>query len=133
MPAEGDDGPLKEDQALLDRIAAHATTSQAPAHEPWWSTHSAMTMCSAVLIFGILVMALSTVLALKKLEKDTILKVVVIPMAVVSAIFLVVAGYDDRQVAPAMGLLGTIVGYVLGTARKDPAQDDQKGGRTDIS
>jgi len=28
-----------------------------------------------------------------------------------------VAGYDDRQVASTMGLLGTIVGYVLGTSR----------------
>jgi len=45
-----------------------------------------------------------------------ILKAVIIPMVVMSAVFLVVAGYDDQQIAPAMGLLGTVVGYVLGTS-----------------
>ena len=52
----------------------------------------------------------------KKLDKEVILKAVIIPMVVMSAVFLVVAGYDDQQIAPAMGLLGTVVGYVLGTS-----------------
>jgi glycerol uptake facilitator-like aquaporin len=88
-----------------------------PTPPPWWSNQNAMTMCTVILVFGLLVMVQASLLALRRLDKDTILKVVVIPMAVVSAIFLVVAGYSDSQIAPAMGLLGTIVGYVLGTAR----------------
>jgi hypothetical protein len=42
-------------------------------------------------------------------------------MTIMSTIFLVVAGYNDRQVAPAMSLLGTVVGYVLGAARNPTA------------
>jgi hypothetical protein len=31
-----------------------------------------------------------------------------------SSIFLIVAGYTSQQIAPAMGLLGTLAGYLLG-------------------
>jgi hypothetical protein len=30
------------------------------------------------------------------------------------AVFLIVAGYSDQQIAPAFGLLGTLAGYLLG-------------------
>jgi hypothetical protein len=80
-------------------------------------------MCSLVLIFGLIVIAISSALALKRIDKETILKVVVIPMAVMLAVFLVVAGYSDSQIAPAMGLLGTIVGYVLGARSKGTAEE----------
>src|SRR4051812_2299934 len=96
-----------------------------------------MTMCSVVLLFGIAVILISARLALRGLDKDIILKAVVIPMTVMSAIFLVVAGYSDSQVAPAMGLLGTIIGYVLGSRAVDEGQPrDTKtqqpgGGRTE--
>lgn len=85
--------------------------------EAWWTARSAITMCSLVLAFGLVVIVMSAALALKKIDRETILKVVVIPMAVMLAVFLVVAGYSDSQIAPAMGLLGTIVGYVLGTTK----------------
>lgn len=121
---------LPEDQALIDRYEAGTSTvtTTIPAshqREAWWSTDSAMTMCALILVFGILVIAISSVLALKRLEQDVILKVVTIPMTVMSAIFLVVAGYSDSQVAPAMGLLGTIVGYVLGTTRSNATLDSR--------
>ncbi len=38
-----------------------------------------------------------------------------VTIVVTATMFLVTAGYSDRQIAPAMGLLGTIVGYILGT------------------
>jgi hypothetical protein len=128
-----------EDAALVARLESQAGQMQqrvaqvrevvevAPsqvAKEAWWTPRSAMTMCSMVLAFGFIVIVISSWLAMKKVDKDAILKVVTIPMAVMLAVFLVVAGYSDSQIAPAMGLLGTIVGYVLGTARnvERPAQ-----------
>lgn len=123
-----------DDDALLARLhgdiaTIHQPTPQAvqvqptegaapeATAEPWWTARSAISMCSIVLIFGLIVIAISSGLALKKIDRETILKVVVIPMAVMLAVFLVVAGYSDSQIAPAMGLLGTIVGYVLGTRK----------------
>ena len=41
----------------------------------------------------------------------------------VFAIFLVVAGYSDQQIAPVIGLLGTIAGYLLG----------KESGRTEVT
>jgi len=39
-----------------------------------------------------------------------------------AAMFLIVAGYTEKQTAPVFGLLGTIVGYMFGvfSARRDP-------------
>lgn len=80
-----------------------------------------MTMSAVVLAFGLLVMLIGGYLAARRLNTEVVLKVVVIPMVIMSAVFLVVAGYDDQQIAPAMGLLGTVVGYVLGTTKNAPA------------
>jgi hypothetical protein len=121
-------GPIADDQAFLDRISATALThtSETKPHEPepqlqpvkWWSVESAMTMSAIVLLFGLVTILIGAFLALRQLSQQTILKVVVIPMVVMAAVFLVVAGYSDQQMAPAMGLLGTVVGYVLGTGRE---------------
>ena len=35
-------------------------------------------------------------------------------MVVTAGLYLIVAGYSDTQIAPMMGLLGTIIGYLLG-------------------
>ena len=38
-------------------------------------------------------------------------------LIIVAAIFLVVVGYTSEQIAPVMGLLGAIAGYILGSKR----------------
>ena len=118
-------GPLPEDEKLLAKTQA-TTLHHQTAQKEWWSVGNAMTMCTVILSFGVIVMVLSTILAVKRLHRDTILKVVFVPLAVVSALFLVVAGYNDAQIAPVMGLLGTIVGYVFGTSRPQGAQEPEK-------
>jgi len=44
-------------------------------------------------------------------------------LIITGALFLVVAGYTDKQMAPVMGLLGTLAGYLLG---KSPAQGESQ-------
>src|SRR5262249_53950171 len=41
-------------------------------------------------------------------------RALIVVTVVTAALILVSAGYSDRQSAPAFGLLGTIVGYILG-------------------
>ncbi|WP_146395548.1 hypothetical protein [Planctomycetes bacterium CA13] len=36
------------------------------------------------------------------------------PLVIIAALFLIVAGYSDQQVAPVFGLLGAIAGYLFG-------------------
>ena len=97
-----------------NRLGIQATTTAAPQEAAWWTTQSAMTMSSVVLLFGISILALSVVLIRKGAPADDVLKIFGTIVIIVMTIFLVIAGYNDQQIAPAMGLLGTIVGYLLG-------------------
>ncbi|WP_299413068.1 hypothetical protein [Acaryochloris sp. IP29b_bin.148] len=69
----------------------------------------------AVLIFGILVIA-SEVYLLRNSsdEPRMILLVIVTTIIVLAGLFIITAGLSTEQVAPAFGLYGAIVGYLLG-------------------
>lgn len=41
-------------------------------------------------------------------------RIVSITLIIIAGLFLILVGYSDAQIAPMMGLLGTIVGYLLG-------------------
>jgi hypothetical protein len=45
----------------------------------------------------------------------------IILTVIFAALFLIVAGYSERQTAPVFGLLGTIIGYLFGVAGGSPA------------
>lgn len=46
-------------------------------------------------------------------------------LVVTAGLFLITAGYSETQIAPMMGLLGTIAGYLLG---KEAADDGGRNG-----
>lgn len=102
--------------AETDR-AIQATKAIAGAGEAtpiWWSTQNAMTMCAIVLAFGFVILGLSAWLMRAGHSANSVLRVFGTILVIVMATFLVVAGYDDKQIAAPLGLLGTIVGYLLG-------------------
>jgi len=45
----------------------------------------------------------------------------IVVMVIISSLVLITAGYSNEQVAPAFGLLGTIIGYMLGRLRDTPS------------
>jgi hypothetical protein len=68
-----------------------------------------------ILVFGFAIIIVISVLVLKsRIESDILMKIVTVVVASTSSLFLVVAGYSTEQIAPAFGLLGTLVGYLLG-------------------
>ncbi len=81
----------------------------------WWTTTNAMTMCSVVLVFGLLVTIIAATLLFKGKSHGAVLRVFGTILILVLSAFLVIAGYDDRQIAPVLGLLGTVAGYLLGS------------------
>ena len=117
-------------RAALDKLntdlAAHGkalTTAQSQAGSDsslWWSTNNAMTMSVAVLVFGLTVCALGAWLIHTGKAADDVLKALGTILIIVAAVFLIVAGYDDKQIAPVIGLLGTIAGYMLGKSTEGP-------------
>lgn len=78
-----------------------------------------MTMCSIVLIFGLIVIVLATYLIKIGKNTEAVLRIFGTILIIVTAVFLVIAGYADTQIAPVMGLLGTIVGYLLGKETRE--------------
>jgi hypothetical protein len=116
QPAERAVGaaPLAAKQA-----PAAAAQASEQAGTPWWSTRNAMTMSAALLVFGVVVLLLATYLITVGKSSEAVLRIFGTILIIVIAVFLVVAGYSDTQIAPVMGLLGTIAGYLLGKESKE--------------
>jgi len=71
-----------------------------------------------VLAFGLLFSGILTIVAIKckseKLFGASYLKLVGLTLVITAGLFLICAGYSQNQIAPMIGLLGTIAGYLLG-------------------
>jgi len=105
------------ENAILAQAEAALNTASASGvakEQIWWSTTNAMTMSSIVLFFGLVVLGLSAWLIRSGQSATSVLRIFGTILVIVMATFLVVAGYDDKQIAAPLGLLGTIVGYLLG-------------------
>ncbi len=99
----------------------------------------------AILISGI-VFTLVSFSFLKNATKETYdsaTRVVTIILVVIATMVLVTAGYNNEQIAPAFGLFGTIIGYILGRAgmaegkiaptTKSSATDSQADGKKETT
>lgn len=78
-----------------------------------------MTMSAALLVFGVVVLLLATYLIKVGKSSEAVLRIFRTILIIVIAVFLVVAGCSDTQIAPVMGLVGTIAGYLLGKESKE--------------
>ena len=73
------------------------------------------TLSMIVLAFGLSVIILEIILIrIKKIQADDTIKFITVTLIITSTLFLITAGYSNDQIAPAVGLLGTIAGYLLG-------------------
>ncbi|WP_155754921.1 hypothetical protein [Burkholderia thailandensis] len=80
----------------------------------WWSVENAMTISAVVLVFGLVTIGIAAGLILRRIPHIAVLRVLGTVLILVFAVFLVVAGYSDKQIASVLGLLGTVAGYLLG-------------------
>jgi hypothetical protein len=74
------------------------------------------TLSIACMLFGLIVL-IGQYMLLRRIpavSSDDIIKNCTITIVVVSALVLIIAGYNSQQTAQAFGLFGTIVGYLLG-------------------
>jgi hypothetical protein len=52
-----------------------------------------------------------------------------VTLIIIGTLFFITAGFDSTQIAPALGLFGTIAGYLLGKTRHAvPAMTQTKKG-----
>lgn len=81
----------------------------------------------SVLVFGLVILLLQVYLIkTRKISSEDIIKFVTITLIIISTLFLITAGYSNDQIAPAVGLLGTIAGYLLGRIQHTTTFDDDK-------
>jgi hypothetical protein len=100
-------------QAQLPRVAQ--------SESPVGRTQYELGLSFALLAFSAVALVIVAVLAAraaKPWSPDSIIRVFGIVMIVPLAVFLVVAGYSEKQVAPVVGLLGVIAGYLLGHTQR---------------
>ncbi|WP_225205819.1 hypothetical protein [Novosphingobium huizhouense] len=93
-------------------LATTALAEHQTRDEQWQA--QAPYIASAILLYGLAITGISVWLVNRGRDSDEVLRLVAVLSAVILAAFLLVAGYDDKQMTPVMGLLGTIVGYLLG-------------------
>ncbi|WP_298157146.1 hypothetical protein [Flavobacterium sp.] len=91
---------------------------------PMSPTAFQLSLC--VLGFGVLLIIGEIVLVyrLNISPQDTI-KFILVSVIVIGSLYLITAGYTNDQIAPAMGLLGTIAGYLLGKMGPESAAKDK--------
>lgn len=84
------------------------------APEQPWDKEMVLSLSFGILMFGLIVISLMTYLLRRNKHFSLILPSFGVPLIVVAAVVLVIAGFGERQIAPVIGLLGTIAGYLLG-------------------
>lgn len=83
--------------------------------------------------FGMVVilLQLGAMRRIKTITADEIARNCAITLVVVASVALLVSGYSSQQVAPAFGLFGTIIGYLLGKAGAKEEKDHAGGAGND--
>ncbi len=78
-----------------------------------------------VLIFGVVVFLLQFFLIWQKLfSPNQSLRAMTITLVIISSLFVISAGFTSDQITPITGLLGTIVGYLLGSNQSTTEKTD---------
>ncbi len=54
---------------------------------------------------------------------ENVIRILALVLVVSGTLFLVTMGYSADQIAPALGILGTVAGYMLGRADRGGASD----------
>lgn len=102
---------------LLLSLPSVASAQQPPqlANRDWSNVEIYLSV--SILAFALIVLVLQTRLIMKaqpSWHPKSTLRMMGLTLVIASSLFLVTAGYSAEQVAPVMGLLGTIAGYLLG-------------------
>jgi hypothetical protein len=109
-------------------LDAGAPTKKTPpkignSSEVGWLSSFEFWMSFSVLLFGLLVFIIEIIMVrLTKFQPEQTIKLLAVTLIVISTLFIITAGFNSEQIAPAMGLFGTIAGYMLGRASGKPGE-----------
>jgi hypothetical protein len=116
----------------LKRVGATNSADNEPKQQPEKSDSEVKPMTLfefqlsiIVLSFGFLIVLIEVFLIkTRRISSEDSIKFITITLIITSTLFLITAGYSNNQIAPAVGLLGTIAGYLLG--KINTTKNDEK-------
>jgi RsiW-degrading membrane proteinase PrsW (M82 family) len=129
------DDTAKDSMGMFSEVKASSELDRNNVYQPDKNLNSELSPLSSyefylsliVLGFGFFALLVEVWLIYKKrIDQDNIIKFVVVTLIITATLFLITAGYSNNQIAPAMGLLGTIAGYLLGKAKEREDKEIKK-------
>ncbi len=80
-----------------------------------WLSSREVQLATGVLLLGVFVIAAEVyLLGRGTASADDVLKILGVTLIIVGTLFVVAAGFSGNDVAPALGLFGTLAGYLVG-------------------
>lgn len=133
VPAHAISNPPKPSANPADArsaLSAPGTPDKASSDEKPLHSDRELLLSYSILVFGLCVLIVQYLL-LRKPRRSAyeILQLLAINLIVTGTLFLISAGFDARQIAPGLGLLGTVAGYVLGRKANENSETDTKSGQ----
>jgi hypothetical protein len=84
-----------------------------------WLSSFEFWISASVLLFGMLTFGVQVVmLRISAFNAEQTTKLFAVSLIIISTLFIITAGFDSEQIAPAMGLFGTVAGYMLGKSQQ---------------
>jgi len=83
----------------------------------------------AVIAFGVFIIVVQYLLLSRKanLTAEEVLRLFTVTLVIIGTLALITLGYSGSQISPALGLFGSILGYLLGRASgRDTAKSDKQ-------
>jgi hypothetical protein len=81
-------------------------------------------LCLLTLALAVFMASLLCAISWRSGLTEEFIRSFIVLVVVFAALFLIVAGYSEKQTAPVFGLLGTVVGYVFGRMSVTPVAAD---------
>jgi DMSO reductase anchor subunit len=81
-----------------------------------------------IILFGLAVVALY-IYAIRNIQNrkpEDVSRALIVITVITGSLILITAGYSNDQIAPAFGLFGTVIGYMLGRMSSAPSPSDEK-------
>ena len=87
----------------------------------------------AVLTFGVLVLILQVILLWRaKASAEDVLKNLTVTLVMTLGVCALTLGYNQEQIAPIIGLFGTIIGFLLGQRTRADGRDNSAQNKQDV-
>jgi uncharacterized BrkB/YihY/UPF0761 family membrane protein len=86
----------------------------APATKTFLSSAEGELALVVVGLGVLVIIALTFALRFKEGSADDAIRAYAVTLIIIGTLVLICAGYSNDQIAPAMGLFGTVAGYLLG-------------------